>query len=179
MTLLPMVAGIIHKGLHSLDNLTLPMDSSWGVAARVWGDARWSLLCLAFLLAVFLHPPDGFSFRLCLFHLIYGVDCPGCGMTRGISHLLRGHMITALQYHPFSPLVLAYLIFQSLSLFLPLEFKRQVAIGLSRHEAKLGILFWILVSSFLLYGLGRAMVQFIHQGVPLVTGGAPSFRKGW
>jgi len=179
MTLRFRLSGFCQQGLRFIDNLTLPMDSRWGLAARVWGDARWSFLCFVFLLVVFLHPPDGFSFRLCLFHLLYGVDCPGCGMTRGLSHLVHGHLLTALQHHPFSPIVLLYLILQSFSLFLPLEARRKIAVGLSRHGKELGVLFWASVGLFLLHGLGRATVQLVSQGGPFPSGEAPSFRMGW
>jgi hypothetical protein len=173
------LTALYHRILSSIDHLTLPLDPRWGVAVRVWGDARWSFLCLCFLLLILLHPPAGLPFRLCLFHRMFGVDCPGCGMTRGLSHLIRGHGVSALQSHPFSPLVLVYLIVQSMSPFLPFGLKMQIAAGMSRHEKLIGILFWILTGLFLLYGLGRATLQILLQGVSLPGHGVPSFRTGW
>lgn len=41
---------------------------------------------------------------LCPFALLTGTACPGCGMTRAASHLLRGDLGTALTYHPLIPL---------------------------------------------------------------------------
>jgi hypothetical protein len=37
--------------------------------------------------------------NLCLIRRVFGVECLGCGMTRGISHLLHGHWHTALAYN--------------------------------------------------------------------------------
>ncbi|HSJ82977.1 MAG TPA: DUF2752 domain-containing protein [Acidimicrobiia bacterium] len=37
---------------------------------------------------------------LCPFALCTGMACPGCGMTRAASHLIRGDVGTALGYHP-------------------------------------------------------------------------------
>jgi hypothetical protein len=36
----------------------------------------------------------------CPFALCTGMACPGCGMTRAASHLIRGDVTTALGYHP-------------------------------------------------------------------------------
>ncbi len=36
----------------------------------------------------------------CLFHLLTGLYCPGCGGTRAVKYLLTGHPVLSLQYHP-------------------------------------------------------------------------------
>lgn len=36
----------------------------------------------------------------CLFHLITGLYCPGCGGTRSAIHLIHGDIIGSLVYHP-------------------------------------------------------------------------------
>lgn len=36
----------------------------------------------------------------CLFHLITGLYCPGCGGTRAACYLLRGQVVKSLWYHP-------------------------------------------------------------------------------
>jgi hypothetical protein len=42
---------------------------------------------------------------LCFFKLVYGVPCPGCGMTRALSALLGGDFAAALAFHPLVPIV--------------------------------------------------------------------------
>lgn len=42
---------------------------------------------------------------VCPFALCTGMACPGCGMTRAASHLIRGDLHTALTYHPLVPLI--------------------------------------------------------------------------
>lgn len=49
------------------------------------------------------HPPP---IILCPFRLLTGYPCPFCGMTRGISSLLRGRFRDALEFHLFAPIVL-------------------------------------------------------------------------
>lgn len=57
------------------------------------------------LLAVFTPTDDSPTF--CPFALCTGTACPGCGMTRAISALVRGDLDLALTYHPLVPLVMA------------------------------------------------------------------------
>ncbi|HVR79095.1 MAG TPA: DUF2752 domain-containing protein [Acidimicrobiia bacterium] len=51
--------------------------------------------------------PDGDGPTVCPFALCTGMACPGCGMTRAASNLIRGNMTTALAYHPLIPLIAA------------------------------------------------------------------------
>ena len=44
---------------------------------------------------------------LCPFALCTGIACPGCGMTRAASHLIRGDVSGALALHPLILLVAA------------------------------------------------------------------------
>ena len=39
-------------------------------------------------------------FPPCVFHSLTGLYCPGCGGTRAILELLRGHILLSLSYHP-------------------------------------------------------------------------------
>jgi len=44
---------------------------------------------------------------VCPFALCTGLACPGCGMTRAASNLIRGNLTTALRFHPLVPLIAA------------------------------------------------------------------------
>jgi len=52
-------------------------------------------------------PPDDGSLSLCLTRRGLGLPCPGCGLTRGLAHLLHGDFARAMALHPLAPLVLA------------------------------------------------------------------------
>lgn len=55
------------------------------------------------LLALMTPSDDGPT--ICVFALCTGTACPGCGMTRAASHLIRGDLASAVEYHPLVPAV--------------------------------------------------------------------------
>ncbi len=61
---------------------------------------------IAGIVSLAIMSPAGDGLTTCPFALLTGMACPGCGMTRALSHLLHGDMTTALIYHPLSPLAL-------------------------------------------------------------------------
>ena len=61
------------------------------------------LLCAALI----FYPPARTSlYPACPFHLYFGIDCPGCGATRALAALLRGHLAEALRLNPLFVLLL-------------------------------------------------------------------------
>lgn len=75
------------------------------------------LVCLAVavlgipLFLIFLAGRD-LSQSDCVFQVLLGMYCPGCGGTRSVNALLHGHVLQSLWYHPLVLYVAAiYLIF--------------------------------------------------------------------
>jgi len=56
-----------------------------------------------------LTPSEGGP-TICPIALCTGTACPGCGMTRAASTLIRGDLGGAIAYHPLVPLILAQLV---------------------------------------------------------------------
>ncbi|MBE6585218.1 MAG: DUF2752 domain-containing protein [Ruminococcaceae bacterium] len=55
----------------------------------------------------------------CAFHLLTGLDCAACGLSRAMASLLQGDFTAALGYNTIWPLYLAYLLWLSLALSIP------------------------------------------------------------
>jgi len=61
---------------------------------------------------VFLFEPGkaGF-FPVCMFRLLTGLTCPGCGTTRAMHQLLHGHFQSAFMLNPLLMIALPFLLF--------------------------------------------------------------------
>ena len=68
-----------------------------------------ALLAVAVLLCAMLlaYPPSRISlYPSCPIHAIFGIECPGCGATRALAALLRGHLTKALRLNALFVLLL-------------------------------------------------------------------------
>jgi hypothetical protein len=65
------------------------------------------LLALAALALRVWTPSDDGATTVCLFRRCTGTSCPGCGLTRGLAHLVRGDVAAAWHNHPVAVLIAA------------------------------------------------------------------------
>ena len=128
------------------------------MTARIWRDRillTAPLVGVAFL-AWFNPADDGPT--VCPFALCTGMACPGCGMTRAVSQLIRGNFGQALVYHPLAPLLLA-----------------QVVVGwvwfVLRRRNLVGPMSQRVVNIVL---IGSAPSLLVVWGIRLVTGSLPT-----
>lgn len=50
--------------------------------------------------------------RVCLIYNLFGIPCPGCGLTRAMINLLHGNILTSLQYNIIAlPLLIGYILY--------------------------------------------------------------------
>lgn len=67
-------------------------------ASRQWWSIGLALGAMALAVALFAFDPARHRFfPVCLFHAVTGLNCPGCGGTRAVHHLLHGELATALR----------------------------------------------------------------------------------
>lgn len=63
------------------------------------------LAALVFIIAgsIFLYVASAKEIKLppCIFNVVTGLYCPGCGGTRAVRALIHGHLLRAVWYHPF------------------------------------------------------------------------------
>ncbi|QNI37220.1 DUF2752 domain-containing protein [Edaphobacter albus] len=87
-------------------------------------DSRSSLLFAAVIISASLivilllrFPPEQYAFLYpqCPIHHYLGILCPGCGTTRAIAALLRGHLLEALRFNALTtlslPVIAGWIIF--------------------------------------------------------------------
>lgn len=76
---------------------------------------RW-IIIITFLFVTgctilyYIDPADYVLMPKCMFKLVTGYDCPGCGFQRAIHALLHGHIREAIQYNLFLLLAMPYLL---------------------------------------------------------------------
>lgn len=68
----------------------------------------WFALALLIIAAV--SPPDGLGLIACPFRAATGLPCPGCGVTRSVTLLLRGRVSESWEMHPFGLPILFVLV---------------------------------------------------------------------
>lgn len=68
-----------------------------------WRDRLVLFSPIAIIAALALAPAVDAGPTVCPFALCTGMACPGCGMTRAASRLVRGDLGSALTFHPLVP----------------------------------------------------------------------------
>lgn len=66
------------------------------------------------------NPTTAGFFPVCPFHALTGLNCPGCGLTRGFYALLHADVLTALQFNLMLPFYLFFFSYLFVSLALVL-----------------------------------------------------------
>lgn len=106
----------------------------------------WMRAAAGFVFFFCLVPPEGIpGFEMCASMRVSHSPCPGCGMTRCGSNLLRGNFYRALQYHPFGYVVIPLCLTLGAVAFAPrswrAEFRRRVRRLL--HPLRTVLLFFV------------------------------------
>jgi hypothetical protein len=129
-------------------------EQRWWLTAFLAG--RQPRLCLLVLLVVALMPPEkGLGFDLCFFHRSTGGPCPGCGMTRAGSNLLRGNVRRSIDYHPFGLILHPILLGLCAFSLLPGAARRAFALRLLPWQRVIGIAHLVFWSVFVAFGIAR------------------------
>lgn len=102
----------------------------------------------AFAVAYF-NPTDAGFFPVCPFHALTGLNCPGCGLTRGFHALLNGDVTTALHFNLMLPVYCLFFLYLLISLVLILFRGRGLAFRLFSPGAVYGFLILALAFSVL------------------------------
>jgi hypothetical protein len=71
----------------------------------------WLALAVGSTYLFIFEPGQSGLFPPCLFYLITGLACPGCGTTRGLHQLLHGHFGAAFRFNPLMMVMLPFLLY--------------------------------------------------------------------
>ncbi len=66
------------------------------------------------------NPTTANFFPACPFHALTGLNCPGCGLTRGFHALFQGDILTALHFNALLPVYFLFFLYLFVSLGLVL-----------------------------------------------------------
>jgi hypothetical protein len=82
------------------------------------------LFFFGLLLLYLVHTLSHNNVQLCLFHRVFGFECPSCGITRAFLSASRGNFLTAVSYNPLMfILTLIVLIYMALQLVFNISIK--------------------------------------------------------
>jgi hypothetical protein len=71
----------------------------------------WTLLFLGAIYVFAFEPGKTGFFPPCIFRQLTGLQCPGCGSTRALHHLLHGHLATAFTLNPLFVIAMPLLLY--------------------------------------------------------------------
>jgi len=121
----------------------------------------WSTgLASVILVASFLLPEQGMGIPLCWMKALWGVPCPGCGLTRSITHISHLHFMDAAVMHPFGFPIYLLVVTLVTCLVWP-RARRGLVRLLTRRNLFARRLYWGFVASFIVFGVGRIAVAIV------------------
>lgn len=101
--------------------------------------------------AIVFFPALKSRFRLppCLFHLISGYYCPGCGGTRAVRALLRGQLSESLFFHPFVVYAAAVYFYFMITQTVQRASHGKLQIGMRYHNSLVWIAVCLILGNFI------------------------------
>lgn len=144
------------------DNAIIEKQEAWKMARFCYW-AFLLLLPLSLIIVSYWGLPAG---SICLFHIISGFDCPGCGMTRAFRAMAELDVAGSFRYNPLGPIVFVVVLagwFYALA--------RLLTVGKIQFSAKwqrrITHFFWLLLWVYLGVGLLRLALE-ISGKIPVL-----------
>ena len=78
----------------------------------------------------------------CPFKALFGIPCPGCGLTTATGFFLHGDFSGAMRTHAFAPLFLGAFVLMGAVLVLPKATSAALVAQVARVESKTGLMAW-------------------------------------
>jgi len=131
-----------------------------GSAAAVYAALRQRGLAAVLLAAALVYFAGswwlGRPIHRCPFRALTGLPCPGCGLSRALTLLLRGDWAASFRLHPFALYVIVCGGLLGGAALLPARWRLRWAAGWAALEARTGF-HAAMLAAFGLYGLARLL----------------------
>jgi len=115
---------------------------------------RWFLALIAGLAIVQVGlAAAGWRGWQCPIHLISGVPCPGCGLSRAMALFIQGKWQTAIEVHAFAPILAVAVGFLAITAIMPRSLQHQAARRVAALEKRSGIVSVVVLAMFIYWGL--------------------------
>jgi len=126
--------------------------------ARLWLSTPCVIVAWLGLALALVSPPHGSHVQICWLQSATGIPCLGCGMTRSLSCGIRGMFAASVGHHPMGLLVLALFVSTAAQSLLPRRLRETLHSHIRERAAFFNTLYLALVTLFVTYGVGRALV---------------------
>jgi len=89
----------------------------------------------------------------CPFKAVFGIPCPGCGLTAAMDQLLHGDVDAAFHTHAFAPISLIAFLVIFAAVLTPASLRDKMVAGINRFERNYGMTAWVLSALILYWGI--------------------------
>ncbi|MBZ0112550.1 MAG: DUF2752 domain-containing protein [Thermoanaerobaculia bacterium] len=100
---------------------------------------------------------SGVGLELCWLRRLTDLPCPGCGLTRAVCFLFRGHWMEAWKLHPFSYVFTPWAIVAVSTVLWPRSFRLRARLALDRHRRGFHQAYFAIIVAFVTFGFLRAV----------------------
>lgn len=89
----------------------------------------------------------------CPIYFIFGVPCPGCGLSRATALFIQGKWQTAIEMHAFAPILAVAVGFLMITAIMPGSLQQRAAQHVAAWERRSGIVTLVVLAMFIYWGL--------------------------
>jgi hypothetical protein len=115
-------------------------------------------ICAVLTLGLILMPAEGLpGVELCMFKRTTDLPCPGCGLTRCGSNLVRGNVARAFNYNPFGLIIIPVMAGMGVMAVLPRRWRDGVRRFQAAHSTAFHRFLILFTIGFVLFGLIRSV----------------------
>jgi len=82
----------------------------------------------------------------CPIKSLFGIPCPGCGLTMATSQLLHGQLGASIHTHAFASIFLFAFLLMAIAIFLPEKHREATALWIAGFERRSGITSLVLIA---------------------------------